>query len=133
MLTEQERISLLMMRGMRDRKKSYAHVTELSKLLEIRTMIYLNRPVINTVQHFEETEFIKDRMRQDRLTIATNSDKKLNILQLYFLLDSHKSICKAAQQHDIAPMSVHNILKKEKFHPYKIRLVQKLCKVNCVK
>jgi len=34
--------------------------------------------VIHTVQHFEETKFVTDRVRQGRL--ATNLDKTLNIL-----------------------------------------------------
>ena len=56
----------------------------------------------------------------------TNSDKRLNVLQS-FIEDPHNSIRKVAQQHDINPMSVHKILKKEKFHPYKIHLTQELC------
>ncbi|KYQ50729.1 hypothetical protein ALC60_10189, partial [Trachymyrmex zeteki] len=74
---------------------------------------------------FEEMGFVKDRNRQDRPAIATNPDKRLNVLQS-FIEDPRNSIRKVAQQHDIDPMSVHKILKKEKFYSYKIHLAQEL-------
>ncbi|XP_018373143.1 PREDICTED: uncharacterized protein LOC108767664 [Trachymyrmex cornetzi] len=73
-----------------------------------------------------ETGFVKDRNRQGRTAIATNPNKRLNVLHS-FIEDPRKSVRKVAQQHDINPMSVHKIPKKEKFHPYKIHLAQKLC------
>ncbi|KAG5309468.1 SETMR methyltransferase, partial [Acromyrmex insinuator] len=63
--------------------------------------------------------FVKDRNRQNRPAIATNLNKRLNVLQS-FIEDPRNSIRKVAQQHDI------KILKKEKFHPYKIHLPQEL-------
>ena len=50
----------------------------------------------------------------------------MNVLQ-FFIEDLRNSIRKVAQQHNIDSMSVHKILKKEKFHPYKIHLAQELC------
>jgi len=56
---------------------------------------------------------------------VTNHDKTLNVLQTN-VEDPRISIRKIVQQY-IGPTSVHKILKKEKFHSYKICLVQKLC------
>ncbi|KYM80582.1 hypothetical protein ALC53_08966 [Atta colombica] len=61
-------------------------------------------------------DFVKDRNRQNRPTIATNPDKRLNVL-LSFIEDNNIDL-----------MSVHKILKKEKFHPYKSHLAQELYK-----
>ena len=87
MFTEHERIFLLMMRGWSDRRRSYACDRTKST-------------VIRTIQRFEKMGFVKDRNRQGRLAIATNPDKRLNVLQS-FIEDPRNSIRKIAQQHDI--------------------------------
>ncbi|XP_018315540.1 uncharacterized protein [Mycetomoellerius zeteki] len=116
------------MRGWGDRRRSYAHVTELfNQTFKNEDNDISKSAVIRTVQRFEETGFVKDRNRQDRPAIATNPDKRLNVLQS-FIEDPRNSIRKVAQQHDIDPMSIHKILNKEKFHPYKIHLAQELYK-----
>lgn len=61
-------------------------------------------------------------MKQGKPIIATNYDKTLALLQS-FVEYPHNSIRKVAQQHDVACMSVHKIL-KNKFHSYKISLAQ---------
>ncbi|KYN28356.1 hypothetical protein ALC57_02225 [Trachymyrmex cornetzi] len=115
------------MRGRGDRRRSYAHVTELfNQTFRNENNGIFKITVIRIVQRFEETGFVKDRNRQGRPAIATNPDKRLNVLQS-FIEDPRNSVHKVAQQHDINPMSVHKILKKEKFHPYKIHLAQELC------
>ncbi|KAG5320514.1 SETMR methyltransferase, partial [Pseudoatta argentina] len=78
--------------------------------------------VIRTVQRFKQMGFVN---RQGRPAITTNPDKRLNVLQS-FIEYPRNSIRKVAQQHDIDPTSVHKILKKEKFHLYKIHLAQEL-------
>ena len=45
----------------------------------------------------------------------------------YSLLSKIRLIQFAKLQHDIDLISVYKILKKEKFHPYKIHLAQELC------
>ncbi|KYQ53894.1 hypothetical protein ALC60_07187 [Trachymyrmex zeteki] len=73
MRTEQERISLLMMRRWGDRRKSYAHVTKLfNRTFRNEDNGISKSTVIRTVQRFEEMGFIKDRNRQGRPAIATN-------------------------------------------------------------
>jgi len=49
----------------------------------------------------------------------------LDVLQS-FVKDPHTSINCVAQQHEIGTASVHKILKKNKWHPYKLHLVQEL-------
>lgn len=45
---------------------------------------------------------------------------------LSFTEDPHTTVRKAAQEHEIGKSSVHNILKRAKFHPFKVVLVHKL-------
>ncbi|EFN89877.1 hypothetical protein EAI_00748, partial [Harpegnathos saltator] len=56
---------------------------------------------------------------------AINEEKRLDVLQT-FIEGPNSTINRAAQTHDIAPKSVWRILKKNKFHPYKLQYVQEL-------
>jgi len=55
-----------------------------------------------------------------------SDDKRLDVLQS-FQENSHLSVSKA-QDYDISQNSVFNILKRQKYHPYKIIIAQKLMK-----
>ncbi|KYQ46987.1 hypothetical protein ALC60_13999, partial [Trachymyrmex zeteki] len=60
-----ERISLLMIREWSDRRRSYAHVTELfNQTFRNEDNGISKSTVIRTVQRFEEMSFVKDRNRQ---------------------------------------------------------------------
>jgi len=49
----------------------------------------------------------------------------LNVLQS-FVEDPHTSMNRVAQQYEIGAAFVHKISKKNKWHPYKLHLVQEL-------
>jgi len=80
-----------------------------------------------TVKRFNETGNVKNRQIPGRPISAIGEEKQLDVAQS-FVENVHLSIRKANQQHDISRMSVQRILKKIKFHPYKIHLVQELSK-----
>jgi len=81
--------------------------------------------VIRTIQRFEDTGSIKNRPRSGRRKTTTKNDKALDVLQS-FVEDPHISINRVAQKHKIGYGSVHKILKLNKWHPYKLHLVQEL-------
>ncbi|KAJ8934037.1 hypothetical protein NQ318_020835 [Aromia moschata] len=81
--------------------------------------------VERTVRRFEETGHIKDPPKSGRTTSATNPEKSLDTM-LSFIEDPHSSIRRSAQQHEISKGSIGNILKRNKFHPCKVKLVHEL-------
>ncbi|KAJ8946769.1 hypothetical protein NQ318_018978 [Aromia moschata] len=82
--------------------------------------------VERTVRRFEETDHIKDRKQQsERPTSATNPEKSI-VTMPSFIEDLHSSIRRYVQQHEISKGSIGNILKRNKFHPSKVKLVHKL-------
>jgi len=56
---------------------------------------------------------------------VTVEEKTLDVAQ-FFVQDQKLCISKPAQQHDTSRMSVQIILKRIKFHLYKIHLVQEV-------
>jgi len=76
------------------------------------------------IKCFEKIGSVKNRTIPGRLLSATVEKKLLDVIQS-FVEDQRLSIRKAAQQYDTSRMSVQRILKRIKFHPYKI-LIQKL-------
>jgi len=79
--------------------------------------------VKRTIQRFEKTGIVKNHPKSKRP--ATNPEKSLVVLQS-FVEDPHTSIGNVAQEHQINLMSVHKILKQNKFHSFKVRLVHEL-------
>lgn len=127
-LSEQERISLLMMRGWGDRQRSYAQVRELFNQIfrnEAGQTSVSKSTIIRAIQRFEDTGGVKNRRNPGRPTSVTNEEKQMEIAEA-FVENPHLSIRRAAEQHDISKMSVHKILKLIKFHPYKVHLVHEL-------
>lgn len=126
-LTERERISLLMMRGWGDQERGYKQV---QRLFNETFRVEENNPiskstVIRTIRRFEETGGIKDRPKSGRSKSSSNDEKSLDVLQS-FIEDPHCSIRRCAQQHEMGAASVHKILKLNKWHPFKLKLVQEL-------
>jgi len=78
------------------------------------------------IRRFNEIGSVKNRSVLGRPKSATNPEKSLDtrILQS-FIKNPHDSSRKALQ-HDIDQKSVLKILKNNKFHPYKVHLVQEL-------
>lgn len=125
-LSERERVSLLMMRGWDEARRSYIQVKNIFNATFRNGLNQISKSTVErTIRRFEETGSVKDRPRPGRPKDATNDEKTLDVL-LTFTEDPHSSIRKASQQHDISTFSVHKILKKNKFHPFKVKLVHEL-------
>lgn len=125
-LSERERISLLMMRGWDDRQRSYNEVRQIfNETFRDENTAISRSTVERTVRRFNETGSVKNRQIPGRPISAIGEEKQLDVAQL-FVENVHLSIRKVNQQHDISRMFVQRILKKIKFYPYKIHLVQEL-------
>ena len=127
-LSERERISLLMMRGWGDQQRSYTNVVNLfnATFRNGDGVTPLSKSTVSkTLRRFEETGSIKNRPVTGRPQAATNEEKSLDVL-LSFVENPHESSRSVALQQDIDQKSVLKILKVNKFHPYKMKLVQEL-------
>lgn len=125
-LSERERISILMMRGWGDQERSLKNVRDVFNRTFRNGAVPISKATVQkTVRRFEETGSVKNRPNVGRPVTATNEEKSLNVL-LSFVEDPHETTRSAALQHEIDQKSVLKILKVNKFHPYKIKLVQEL-------
>lgn len=128
-LTEKERITILMMRGYGDRVRSFEQVATLF------TDTYADREPISkstvkkTVTRFEETGSVKDRPRSGRPKSASHFDKRLDVMQS-FVENPHSSIRKVTQATEVSTFSIHKIIMKEKWHPFKIKCTQELAECD---
>jgi len=125
-LSERERISLLMMRGWGDRVRSYRNVVDLFNRTFRNEGARISKGTVSkTVRRFEQMGSVRNRPTTGRPSTATTEEKSLDVLQS-FVENPHETLRSVALQHEIDPKSVHKILKVNKFHPYKIKLVQEL-------
>lgn len=124
-LSERERITLLMMRGYGDRVRSYEQVAALFKNTYPDRELISKSTVQKTVRRFDETGSVKDRQRTGRPKLATNFDKGFEVMQT-FVENPPSTLRKAAQAHKISSMPIHRILVKEKWHPFKIKITHEL-------
>lgn len=124
-LTEKERIEILMMIGYGDRRRSYAEVCNLFNAT------YPNRNPINkstvckTLRRFNHTGSVKNLGKSGRPKTVTNDENALNLM-LDVVNNPKTSLTQLAANHDMCKQSAFKILKNQKFHPYKVRLVQEL-------
>ncbi|KAK0071654.1 hypothetical protein PV325_012546, partial [Microctonus aethiopoides] len=98
-LSERERIEILMMIEYGDRKRTHQEVCNL----------------FNDI----------DPNRQISYSVVTKTVKSANSA-ISLEENPHLSISELANRYEISRRSVGRILKREKYHPYKIRLVQEL-------
>lgn len=124
-LNEKERITMLMMRGYGDRKRSYSEVANLFNDTFPNHSPVHKATVQKTVKRFEETGGVKDRYRTGRPKTVMNDNKTLDVMQS-FVEDPHTSSRRAAQVHDVSHSSILRVLNKNTFKPYKIHLLQEL-------
>lgn len=125
-LTETERVTILMMRGYGLNKiRSYQEVVTLFNETYPERNPISKSTVYCTVERFHRTGSIKEKPRTGRPTISTNDEKVLQVL-LTVTENEHNSVRKIAQETDISKSSAHQILKRHKYHPYKMKLVQEL-------
>lgn len=125
-LTDRERITLLMIRGWGAVRRSYLDVkNHFNATFRAGGAPISKSTVERTVRRFEDTGSVKDRPRSGRPRTAGNEESSLDVL-LSFIEDPHSSLRKTAQEHQIGKSSVHEILTRANFHPYKVKLVHKL-------
>lgn len=125
MLSERERITLLMMRGYGDRVRSYQEVATLfNETFPDRNPV-AKSTVQKTVKRFEEMGSVKDCPRSGRPKSATNEEKSLDVL-LSVVENPHSSLSKLGQANDMSISSSHRVLQNNRFHPYKIFVTQEL-------
>lgn len=123
-LTESERITILMMRGYGDRVRSYEEVKNLFNDAFPNRNPISKATVLKTVRRFEETGNCRDRRRSGRPAVV-DEEKSLEILQ-HVVETPVSSLRKISQVSDVCFKSVHNVLIKHKYHPFKIHVVQEL-------
>ena len=127
-LSEQERISLLMMRGWGDRQRSYPQIRQLfnQTFRNGNGQIPISKSTVSrTINRFMSTGSIKNRATSGRPISVTTEQKKMEVAQA-LVQNSHLSLRRVALNQEISKNSVHRILKSIKFHPYKMHLVQEL-------
>jgi len=113
-----------MMREWVDQQKDYKQVMRLfNETFRNENNKISKTTVVRTSQHFEKSGSVRNHPKSGRLVVATNENKVLNVLQS-FVEDSYTSINRIAQQHKIGAASVYKILKKNKWRPCKLHLIQ---------
>ena len=123
-LTESERITILMMRGYGDRVRTFEEVKNLFNDAFPNRNPISKATVLKTVRRFEETGNCRDRRRSGRPAVV-DEEKSLEILQ-HVVETPVSSLRKISQVSDVCFKSVHNVLIKHKYHPFKIHVVQEL-------
>lgn len=125
-LFERERISLLTMPGWGDQRRYYKRLMRLFNETFRHENSRTSKSTVGcTIQRFEKTGSVINRSKSGWPPTVTNDDKALDVL-LSYVEDPNTSINRVSQQHSVGAASVHTILKKNKWHQYKIHLVQEL-------
>ena len=121
-LTIQERVKLFFMFG-RDGATYRSVAEEFNRTHPEREKPLNHTTVCRLIKRFQETGSVADRERCGRRKSAT--DEATSTMVLANVARSPvKSVRKISQELTISKSSVHRILKTQKFHPYKVHLVQ---------
>lgn len=103
----------------------------LHKVAEIFNQRYPNRrplshrTVIKNFNKFNETGAVYDRKRSGRPKTSVTDENAESVLALV-ALEPKTNIRTLAREVDISRSSLRTILKKYKFHPYKMKILQQL-------
>lgn len=124
-LNETERIEILMMIGYGDRTRSFTEVVNLFNELHPDRDLISKSTVSKTLSRFRETGSVKDRPKVGRPVTATSEENSLNVI-LDVMENPTTSTQQLALTHDISRYSIQKIVKRERFRPYKIHLLQEL-------
>lgn len=121
-LSVQQKIEILMMVGYGDRSRTQMEVCDLFNDK------YPERPITQSTvskveKKFRETGTVESARKSGRPSV--NFDRKVDVL-LAFEEDPHTSVRKISRDLDVSKTTVHKFLKLEKWHPFKIKLVQEL-------
>lgn len=125
LLTETLRIEILMILGYGDRRRTQQEVAEIFNDKYPNRNPIARSTVSKILKKYNETGHVKDISKSGRPKTATSGDKALDIL-LSIEENPHLSTRIIGLDYNISHMSVDRVLKCEKFHPYKIHLVQEL-------
>lgn len=125
-LTTRERMTILMMRGYGDKKRSYQEVADLFNDENPNRLIPVSKSTIfRTVNRCVQTGSLEDAPRSGRPQTATNEENSLDVL-LTIEENANTSSRRVSQQIGISQGSIIKILHLHHFHPYKMKLVQEL-------
>lgn len=113
-----------MMIGYGERRRSHVEVCTLFNNEHPNREPITRSTVTKIYLKFRNSGHVKDINRSGRPKVATE-DKKLDIL-LTLTENPHAATRQLALDNDLSQGTVLNILHKEKFHPYKIKLIQEL-------
>lgn len=124
-LTERERNYLLMMRGYGDKQRSFQETCDLFNATFNDRNPISKSTVVRTIGRVIETGSVKDRPRSGRPRTVFDDDSSIIILQS-FVENPHASIRQISAENEVSISGVHNLLKNQKFHPYKLHHTQEL-------
>lgn len=124
MLSERERIEILMMFGWGDRQRHLDEVCELfNNTHPERGQAITKSTVSKIIKKFRDHGCVKDLPKTGRPKL--DDDVKLNVL-LSYNENPHLPTSQVALDLNLSQSSVKKILHTAKYHPYKIRLIHEL-------
>ncbi|KAJ8912778.1 hypothetical protein NQ315_002535 [Exocentrus adspersus] len=124
-LSEKERIEILMILGYGDVRRRQQETCNIFNNLYPNRNPITRSTVSKLLKKFNQTGAIKDLSKSGRIKTATTEDKSLDVCVM-LEDDPHLSTRQISRELDISQTSIMKILHDNKFHPYKVRLVQEL-------
>lgn len=124
-LTEKERIEILMIIGFGDRRRTQQEVCVLFNNLYPERDPITRTVVSKTLRRFNMSGNVRNLSKPGRPTTVTSQNEALDIA-IMLEENPQTSTPEIARARNISRRSVARILKREKYHPYKIQLVQEL-------
>lgn len=121
-LSETQRIDVLILIGVGDKTRTHSEVCRIFN--DKYPDRHISQSTVSRVeQKFRQLGTVKDLPKYGRSKL--NDEKKLDVL-LHVEENPHKPTREVAGDCDVSKSSVLRVLKKEKYHPYKIQMVQEL-------
>ena len=109
-LFQRERISLLVIQGWGDVKRSFTQVKNLFNETFRQGLPPISKSTVErTVKRFADIGSVKDRPRTGKPKAATTEDTSLNIV-LSFVEDPHCTLRRLPQEHQSSTKSVQSII-----------------------
>lgn len=122
-LTETQRIELLIMIGCGDKTRTQKEVCELFNNKYPNRVPVSQSTVSKIEKKFRETGHVRDLPKGSRKPVPEHTEVDI---MLAFEEDPHTSSRQVALDNNVDHVTVLRTLKKEKWHPYKVVLVQEL-------
>lgn len=122
-LTEKERIEILMMIGYGDRMRTHEEVVVLFNETHPNRPSISQSMVSRIENNYRKEGNVKNKVRAKRLDVG--EDVELNVL-LKLEENPHTSLRNIASDLSVGKTTVSKIIHREKYHPFKVQLVQEL-------